>query len=158
MITITLTIDGHTRTLAVPHGATLLEVLRSSGYTEVKDGCSGGDCGACTVLLDGRVVNSCFVFAAQADGRTVTTVADLAVAGELHPLQRSFLDAGAVQCGYCTPGMLLSASDLLYRNPEPSEPEVRDALAGHLCRCTGFVKPVQAVLLAADLLQGGDDG
>jgi len=158
MITIRLTVDGRTRAVAAEPGATLLEVLRSEGHTAAKDGCATGDCGACSVLLDDHVVNACFVFAARADGRSVTTAAGLAVRGELHPLQRAFLDAGAVQCGFCTPGMLAAATDLLARDPDPSEREVRRALAGTLCRCTGFAKPVEAILRAAEMLRGGEDG
>ncbi|MGD9700961.1 MAG: (2Fe-2S)-binding protein [Acidimicrobiia bacterium] len=158
MIPIDVTIDGRACSLDVEPGATLLEALRAAGHTSVKDGCSSGDCGACAVLLNGLVVNSCFTFAAQVDGRSVETVASLARDGELHPLQRAFLDAGAVQCGYCTPGMLLAATDLIARNDRPSEAEVRGALAGTLCRCTGFVKPVEAILRAADEISRGDHG
>lgn len=157
MTTITLTVDGTATTLDIAPGATLLEVLRASGHASVKDGCSSGDCGACSVLLDGQVVNACFVFALHADGGRVTTAAALARGGELHPLQRAFLDEGAVQCGYCTPGMLAVATDLLARNPHPSDDDVRQALAGTLCRCTGFVKPVDAVLRAAAELRGEGD-
>ncbi len=158
MITVRVNVDGTVRALEVAPGATLLEVLRAAGYKGVKDGCSSGDCGACTVLLDGKVVNSCFVFAARADGATVETVEGLARHGELHPLQRAFLDAGAVQCGFCTPGMLMAAVALLDDNPSPTEHDVRTALAGSLCRCTGFVKPVEAIIRAAELLREADHG
>lgn len=157
MITLRLTIDGTPRTLQVAPGATLLEVLRGAGVKSVKDGCATGDCGACAVLVAGNVVNSCFVFAAQADGARVTTVESLAPSGELHPLQRAFLDSGAVQCGFCTPGMLMTALDLLERNPTPSEDEIRTALAGSFCRCTGYVGPVDAVRRAAESTHGGPD-
>jgi aerobic-type carbon monoxide dehydrogenase small subunit (CoxS/CutS family) len=149
VITIELTIDGARRVLEIPAGATLLEVLRAAGATSVKNGCATGDCGACAVILDGQVVNACFVFAAHADGSTVTTVAGLAANGELTALQRAFLDTGAVQCGFCTPGMLLVATDLLARNPSPTEAEIREALAGTFCRCTGYVKPVEAIARAS---------
>lgn len=149
MITIELTIDGDRRTLDVSPGATLLEVLREHGASSVKNGCATGDCGACAVLLDGRVVNACFVFAAHADGSTITTVAGLTADGELTALQRAFLDTGAVQCGFCTPGMLLVATDLLARNPSPTEAEIREALAGTFCRCTGYDKPVEAIARAS---------
>lgn len=158
MITIELTIDGVPRVLDVEPGATLLEVLRREGFNGVKDGCSTGDCGACAVLLNGKAVNACFVFAARANGATVTTVAGLARDGELLPLQRAFLDAGAVQCGFCTPGMLIAAAELLARNPCPTAREVRTALAGSLCRCTGYVKPVEAIVRAAEQMREGRHG
>lgn len=157
MISITLNIDGVDHPLSVPAGATLLEVLRAERVTVVKDGCSTGDCGSCAVLLDGRVVNACFVLAGHADGAKVATVAGLASAqGDLHPLQRAFLDAGAVQCGFCTPGMLMAAVDLMARIPHPSERDVRTALAGTMCRCTGFVKPIEAILQVT--ARENDDG
>jgi aerobic-type carbon monoxide dehydrogenase small subunit (CoxS/CutS family) len=157
VITIRVDVDGTARRFEVAAGATLLEVLRSGGFKGVKDGCSTGDCGACAVLIDGQVVNSCSVFAARADGTTVTTVEGLARDGELHPLQRAFLDTGGVQCGFCTPGMLMAAVDLLSRDPAPSEAHVKIALAGSYCRCTGYVKPIQAVLRAAELMHEADD-
>lgn len=158
MITIELTIDGVARSLDVAPGATLVEVLRAAGYKGVKDGCSSGDCGACVVRIDGRVVNSCFVFAARCAGATIVTVEALSHQGELHPLQRAFLDAGAVQCGFCTPGMLMAAVELLEDNPSPTEHDVRTALSGSLCRCTGYVKPVDAILRAAEFLREADHG
>lgn len=157
MIAIQVIVDGTRRRFEVAAGATLLEALRSGGFKGVKDGCSAGDCGACAVMLDGQVVNACSVFAARADGTVVTTVEGLARGGELHPLQRAFLDSGGVQCGFCTPGMLMAAVDLLSRNPAPTEADVKAALAGSYCRCTGYVKPVQAVLRAAELLRETDD-
>ena len=137
-------------------GDTLLELLRREGYKGVKKGCETGDCGACAVLLDGRAVNSCLVLAAKADGRTVTTVEGLEADGRLSVLQEAFLDAGAVQCGYCTPGMLIAATDLLNRNPHPSEEEIREAISGNLCRCTGYVKQVEAIELAVRRMEGKD--
>jgi carbon-monoxide dehydrogenase small subunit len=146
---IRLTVNGRERTYAAGPGDTLLELLRREGFVGVKKGCEAGDCGACTVLLDGRAVNACLVLAVKADGTSVVTIEGVADGGQLHPVQEAFLDAGAVQCGYCTPGMVLSAIDLLSRNPSPSEPEIRDAIAGNLCRCTGYVKQVEAIERAA---------
>jgi aerobic-type carbon monoxide dehydrogenase small subunit (CoxS/CutS family) len=130
--------------------STLLDLLRDElGLTGAKKGCGEGDCGACTVLLDGVPVSSCLVLAMQADGREVLTVEGLEEHGRLHPLQQAFIDLGGVQCGFCTPGMLLSAKSLLDVNPDPSEREIRMALAGNLCRCTGYQKIVEAVSAAA---------
>ena len=130
---------------------TLLEVLRDQlGLTGTKEGCGNGNCGACTVLLDGRPVNSCLVLAVEAEGHEVVTVEGLASGRELHPLQEAFLEHAALQCGICTPGFLVAAKALLDRNPSPTEEEVRLALAGNLCRCTGYDKIVRAVLAAAE--------
>ena len=132
---------------------TLLNALRDEvGLTGVKEGCGTGDCGACSVLLDGRVTCACLVFAPEADGATVVTVEGLADAGQLHPLQQCFLEGAALQCGVCTPGFLVAAKALLDRNPNPTETEVRYALAGNLCRCTGYDKIIRAVLDAAGQL------
>ena len=129
----------------------LLSVLRTEiGLTGPKEGCDDSECGACMVLIDGKPVNSCSYLALQADGHEVTTIEGLAEGDTLHPLQQAFLDQGGVQCGFCTPGMLISAKALLDRNPRPSEDEVRLALSGNLCRCTGYQKIAQAVLQAAD--------
>jgi aerobic-type carbon monoxide dehydrogenase small subunit (CoxS/CutS family) len=138
-------------------GETLLEVLRRTGTVSVKDGCSRGDCGSCAVLLDGQAVTACMLFAAQADGHGIMTTEGLEDGEGLHPLQRALLDAGGVQCGFCTPGVLMAALDLLDRDPDPSEHDVRVALAGNLCRCTGYVKIVDGVRDAAALLREGDD-
>jgi aerobic carbon-monoxide dehydrogenase small subunit len=148
-VRITVRIDGRKVDEEIAAGETLLELLRRRGAVAVKDGCSSGDCGSCAVLLDGRAVTSCLVFAAQAGGRAVTTAAGLADADGLHPLQQALLDAGGVQCGFCTPGVLVAAVDLLARNPDPTEHEVRVALEGNLCRCTGYVKIVEGVREAA---------
>ena len=153
---INLTVNGVRREFLIAPGDTLLEVLRREGYKGVKKGCEAGDCGACAVLLDGRAVNSCLVLAAKADGHTVTTVEGLAQDGKLSPLQEAFLDAGAVQCGYCTPGMLIAATDLLRHNPNPSEEEIKEAISGNLCRCTGYVKQVEAIKLAIQRMNGGN--
>jgi carbon-monoxide dehydrogenase small subunit len=130
---------------------TLLEVLRDRlNLTGAKEGCGNGNCGACNVILDGVLVNSCLVLAVEAEGRSITTVEGLALPGGLHPLQQSFLEHAALQCGVCTPGFLVAAKALLDRNPHPTEREVRYWLAGNLCRCTGYDKIVRAVLDAAD--------
>jgi carbon-monoxide dehydrogenase small subunit len=147
-------LNGRETTVEVEPWAMLVDVLRDELHlTGTKVGCSDGECGACTVLVDGRPVDSCLYPALKAQGRRVLTVEGLtASAGEqgLHPLQRAFIDQGAVQCGYCTPGFLLTAKALLDSNPHPSEGEIRQALAGNLCRCTGYVKIVQAVQRVAD--------
>jgi aerobic-type carbon monoxide dehydrogenase small subunit (CoxS/CutS family) len=155
-MTITLTINGRRRTIDIEPGDKLLDVLRREGYMGVKKGCGSGDCGACAVLLNGRAVNSCLVFAAKADGCDVVTAEGLADGETLHPVQEAFLDEGAVQCGYCTPGMIISTVDLLRRNRDPSEEEIREALSGNLCRCTGYVKQIRAVQRAADRMRGGE--
>jgi aerobic-type carbon monoxide dehydrogenase small subunit (CoxS/CutS family) len=144
-----LKVNGRAQRWTIAPGELLLDVLRRQGYFGVKRGCEKGECGACTVLVDGRAVNSCLMFAAQAEGADILTIEGLAEGGKLHPIQEAFLDHGAVQCGFCTPGMALSAKALLDRRPDPSEAEVREALAGNLCRCTGYLKPVEAVLDAA---------
>jgi aerobic-type carbon monoxide dehydrogenase small subunit (CoxS/CutS family) len=152
---ITLTINGATRSLESPLGETLLDLLRREGWKSVKLGCDTGDCGTCAVLLDGRAVNACMVLAAAAGGRSIVTVEGLETAGRLHPLQEASLDAGGVQCGFCTPGMIVAAIDLLERNLDPSDQEIREGLAGNLCRCTGYVKQVAAVRMASGK-QGAD--
>jgi len=146
------TIDRVETAAEADPGESLMDVLRRLGHTSVKNGCDRGDCGSCAVLVDGRAVNACLVFAAQVDGAVIGTVEGLAVDGELHPLQSAALDGSAVQCGFCTPGMLMVAADLLSRNPEPDEADVRNALSGSFCRCTGYVKPVEAILAAAAAL------
>ena len=124
----------------------LLELLREdAGWTGTKEGCGEGDCGSCTVLLDGQPVNACLVLASEADGKEVLTVEGLSREWELHPLQQAFVEEGAVQCGFCIPGMLLAAKALLDENPSPTEAEIRSAIAGNLCRCTGYVRIVQAI-------------
>jgi carbon-monoxide dehydrogenase small subunit len=143
------TIDGVARELSVAPGQSLLALLRDElGLVATKNACEQGECGSCSVWLDGEVVCSCLVPAVQADGAIVRTVASLGN-GVLHPVQEAFLAAGAVQCGYCTPGMLVAAADLLEREPDPTEEQIREALSGNLCRCTGYQKIVDAVRLAA---------
>jgi putative selenate reductase molybdopterin-binding subunit len=152
---ITLTLNGEERRFAIEVGETLLEVLRRNGCVGVKHGCEDGSCGVCAVLLDGQVVHACVLLAAQADGRRVTTIEGLGAYEDLDPLQAAFVEADAVQCGYCTPAMILSAVALLDENPQPTEAEVREALSGVLCRCTGYVKPVEAVMRVVSARTGG---
>ena len=148
--TTNLKVNGDTYAVEIEPGRSLLSVLRTEiGLTGSKEGCDDSECGACMVLLDGKPVNSCSYLALQAEGSEVTTVEGLADGGELHPLQRAFLDEGGVQCGFCTPGMLISATALLERNPKPTEEEVRIALSGNLCRCTGYQGIANAVLKLA---------
>ncbi|HEX7118258.1 MAG TPA: (2Fe-2S)-binding protein [Longimicrobiales bacterium] len=149
-----LSVNGDRYQAGVPAHATLLETLRYAlGLTGSKQGCDKGDCGACTVLLDGEPILSCITPVWEAEGREVTTVEGLARAGELHPLQAAFGDCGAAQCGFCTPGVLISAYGLLRRNPAPSRQEIREALSGNLCRCTGYTKIYEAVERAAERLR-----
>lgn len=149
-------INGSELELDVDPGSTLLEVLRANGFTSVKDGCANGDCGTCAVLLDGRAVASCLLFSAQAEAREITTIEGLAGAEEAyHPLQQAMLDAGGVQCGYCIPGMILTAADLLSVDPSPNRAEIARYLVGNLCRCTGYVKQIDAIEMAAALLTEG---
>ncbi len=148
--------DEETTVLCEPR-QTLLETLRDTlGLTGTKEGCSNGNCGACNVLLDGVLVNSCLVLAPEVEGRTVTTIEGVALADGLHPLQQKFLEHAALQCGICTPGFIVSSLALLEENPDPSEQEVRFWLAGNLCRCTGYDKIVRAVLDNADTPQAAD--
>ena len=148
---ITLHVNGDSHTQLVKGNAILTNVLRDQlNLTGTKKGCELGDCGSCTVLLDGKPVDSCLVLAIEADGRQITTIEGVSQNGALDAIQESMINHAAVQCGYCTPGMVLSAKALLTRNPHPTEPEVREAIAGNLCRCTGYVHIVEAVLAAAD--------
>jgi len=153
---LTLTVNGETRELVVGVHKTLLEVLREDlGLTGTKHGCELGECGTCTVLVDGEPVLSCLVLPIETQGRAIKTVEGMADGGHLHPLQQAFAELGAAQCGYCTPGILLTAEALLEDNPTPSRDEVRVALAGNLCRCTGYTKILDAVELAALRMKGG---
>jgi len=140
-----LMLNGSRRALEVEPGEMLAFALRREGLFGVKIGCGEGDCGACTVLLDGEPVNSCLVLAARADGHAVTTIEGLGTVHEPHPIQRAFAEEGAVQCGYCIPGSILSTSALLASNPHPSDQEILGALDGNLCRCTGYVKKLVAI-------------
>lgn len=147
---VSTTINGDPIEFACPNDETLLDALRNRvGLTGVKEGCGTGDCGACSVTLDGALVCSCLVLGVEASGRDVGTVEGLTTNGELHPLQQSFIDNAALQCGICTPGFLVAAKALLDRNPDPDETEIRFALAGNLCRCTGYDKIVRAVQATA---------
>lgn len=146
---ITLQLNGRPRALEVGTADRLFCVLRGEGCFGLKRGCDTGECGSCTVLVDGRPAASCLMLAAQADGAAITTIEGIGERGRLHPLQDAFVESGAIQCGFCTPAMVLVSLALLRRNPDPSEEEVRETLSGVLCRCTGYVKPVSAVMLAA---------
>lgn len=152
---IRLKVNGEWRAADAGPGASLLHVLREQlGLLGAKNGCEQGECGSCSVWLDGELVCSCLVLAAQAHEREVRTVESLAGPDRLHPVQEAFLEAGAVQCGFCTPGLVVATADLLAHNPAPSEAEVREALSGNLCRCTGYVKILDAVRLAAERHRG----
>lgn len=152
---ITTTVNGDAHEYLCEPGRTLVDVLRNElGLTGTKEGCSTGDCGACSVRLDGELVCSCLVLAAETDGREVETIEGMAGDGGLHPLQRSFLELNGLQCGICTPGILVAAKALLERNPDPSETEIRYWLAGNLCRCTGYDKIVRSVMAAAQEMRG----
>ena len=147
----TLNVNGKTRRVTAPAGAFLVDVLREQlALTGAKNGCGMGECGACTVLLDGAAVFSCLTLAVEAQGHEITTIEGLGRDGEPDPLQRAFVETGGVQCGFCTPGMILSARALLDDHPSPTADQVRRALSGNLCRCTGYDKIVQAVLAAAE--------
>jgi carbon-monoxide dehydrogenase small subunit len=146
---ITFNINGESRTVEVFPMARLLDVLREQLHlTGTKEGCGEGECGACTVVLDGRIVNSCLVPVAQVSGSQITTIEGVANQDQLHAVQQAFIDHGGAQCGICTPGMVLAAVDLLNRNPQPSEAEIRNGLAGNLCRCTGYMKIFESVVRA----------
>jgi carbon-monoxide dehydrogenase small subunit len=149
---ITLTVNGRTHEIALDPNTTLLAALRDLGYTDVKNGCEQGECGACAVLLNGRPVNSCMVLAWQADGAEIVTNSGLGTVDKPHPIQEAFADAGAVQCGFCTSGMIISTKALLDRNPDPTNAEIREALSGNLCRCTGYGQIIAAVRLSAERL------
>ncbi|MEM7354651.1 MAG: (2Fe-2S)-binding protein [Acidobacteriota bacterium] len=156
--TLTLEVNGEPHTVVFPTHHTLLEVLREAcGLTGTKHGCELGECGACTVLVDGEAVFSCLVLAADAAGRSIETVEGLGDDNRLHPLQQAFADLGAAQCGYCTPGILMAAKALLDQRPKPSEEDIREALSGNLCRCTGYQKIIEAVAWAAEARRPPDD-
>ena len=151
-----VTVNGRKVNVPVSPSETLSEFLRTRlGLVGTKEGCDTGDCGACTVILNGKAVNSCLVLAVETEGGQVTTIEGLSSDGELHPLQQTFIDSGTVQCGFCTPGMIMGAKALLDENPNPSQEEIRLGLAGNLCRCTGYVSVIQAVTAAAKQLRGG---
>jgi carbon-monoxide dehydrogenase small subunit len=156
---ICLIINGDSYDLFVPTHRTLLDVLREDlGLMGTKKGCGEGECGACTVLLDGQPVNSCLILAVQAAGKMITTIEGLARENQLHPLQDAFVQHGAIQCGFCSPGFILTAKALLDTNPAPTEQEVWEAVAGNLCRCTGYQNIIEAILAAAKEIGGTKNG
>lgn len=159
MTEVTIRINGESRTASVPPETTLLALLRERfNLTGAKLGCDAGDCGACTVIVDGQAVNACLMLAGQADGREVLTIEGLATRDRLHPLQQAFEDGGALQCGFCGPGVILSAKALLDGNPDPTRNEIREAIAGNLCRCTGYTKMIEAIQQAARVLRAEAGG
>ena len=158
-ILLTLQVNGEEHQFAVPVHKTLLEVLREDmGLTGTKHGCELGECGACTVLADGQPILSCLALPVELHGRQILTVEGMAQAGRLHPLQQAFAELGASQCGYCTPGVLLTSLALLSSNPKPTRGEIRQSLSGNICRCTGYIKILEAVELAALRMAGSSSG
>lgn len=154
---INLKINGESYQLNVKPNLLLLDLLRNDiGLTGTKRGCDTGECGACTVLIEGKPVNSCLVLAVEADGKNILTIEGLTKNGKPHPLQEAFIEEGAVQCGFCTPGMILSAKALLDTNPNPKEEEIKKAIAGNLCRCTGYIKIIKAIISAAKKMKRED--
>ncbi len=147
---VSLHVNGESYDLLIPPWRTLMEVLRENlGLTGTKRSCQEGQCGACTVLIDGKPINSCLYLAVEAQGKEILTIEGVGRGVELHPVQRAFAEKGAIQCGFCTPGMIMATISLLEESPHPSEDEVRNAMVGHLCRCTGYVQIIEAVLSAA---------
>jgi len=155
---ITLRVNGSNRRTSIPSHLTLLQALRDLGYHDVKNGCEKGDCGACAVLLDGKAVNSCMVLAWEANGREVVTNSGLGTLESPHPLQEAFADTGAVQCGFCTGGLIIAAKSLLDQKANPTEPEIREALSGNLCRCGGYGQIVKAVQIGAEKMRSVPSG
>ena len=154
MVRVKLTVNTKTRNVEVEPWHTLLHVLRENlGLTGAKKGCDSGQCGACTVLLNGTPILACTTLAVRCEGQEIMTIEGLARGDELHPLQQAFIDHFGVQCGFCTPGMILNAKALLDKNPNPTEEEVRATITGNMCRCTGYVKPVEAILAAAERMR-----
>jgi carbon-monoxide dehydrogenase small subunit len=154
LIDVTIVVNGETRRASVPPETTLLMLLRENfALTGAKLGCDVGDCGACTVIVDGKPVNACLMLVGQVDGSHVVTIEGLATPGQLHPIQNAFEESSALQCGFCGPGIILSTKALLDESPEPTAQDIRDALAGNLCRCTGYTKIIEAVQDAARLLR-----
>jgi aerobic carbon-monoxide dehydrogenase small subunit len=152
---ISLFVNDEAYSLDVETDWTLLKVIREDlGLTGTKEGCGEGQCGSCTVLVDGKPVNSCLVLAVDVNGKSVMTIEGLAKDGKLHPIQAAFIEKGAIQCGFCTPGMILTAKGLLDKHPSPSEEEIRLGIAGNLCRCTGYAKIIEAIRTAAPLMRG----
>jgi carbon-monoxide dehydrogenase small subunit len=152
---INITVNNQSYRLSVPPRRTLLEIIREDlGLTGTKEGCGLGECGACIVLMDGQAINSCLVLAAEADGKEITTIEGLADGDKLHPIQQAFVDHGGLQCGFCTPGMIMSAKALLDENPTPTEEEIKQAISGNLCRCTGYTKIIESIKAAAENMGG----
>ena len=150
-----LTVNGTLYELSVKPWETLIDVLRDHlGLTGTKEGCGLGECGACTVIMDGKAVNSCMVLAAEVEGKQITTIEGLANGDKLHPIQVAFIEHGGLQCGFCTPGMIMSAKVLLDENPNPTEEEIRRGIAGNLCRCTGYSKIIESIASAAPNMRG----
>ena len=155
MIDIHLKVNGEDYDLTIRPWATLLEVIREDlGLTGAKEGCGEGECGACTVIMDGRAVNSCIMLAAEADGKEIITIEGLANGEQMHPIQEAFVEIGGLQCGFCTPGMILSTKVLLDANQDPTDGEIRKGLEGNFCRCTGYTKIIESVKVAAQKLRG----
>jgi carbon-monoxide dehydrogenase small subunit len=153
MINIRFTVNSKVYERTVRPSQTLLDVIREDlGLTGTKEGCGLGECGACTVIMNGKTVNSCLVLAAEADGKEITTIEGLADGDNLHPVQQAFLDEGGLQCGFCTPGMIMSAKALLDENPDPTDDEIRHGIAGNLCRCTGYTKIFQSIKTASKMI------
>jgi len=157
-LTVELTINGEKRKVETTSSTRLLDLIRDDlCLTGTKEGCGKGECGACTVIMNGELVASCLVLAPQADGVTITTIEGIGNEKKLHPIQRAFIETGAVQCGFCTPGMILAAKKLLEENPHPTEEEIKRGISGNLCRCTGYQKIIDAIKLAANRLSTRDE-
>lgn len=153
---ISFTVNGEKYKILVSPQQTLLEILREElGFTGTKKGCDDGKCGACTVLLNGKAVRACLTLAVNVKGKEITTIEGLAQNGELHPIQRNFIEHGAIQCGFCSPGMIMAAKSFLEENPKPAGEEIKEALSGNICRCTGYVKIVEAIKAAAEEMNKG---
>lgn len=152
---ITLNVNGNEYTLPVKPSATLLDIIREDlGLIGTKEGCGEGECGACTVIMDGKAVNACLILAVEANDKVITTIEGLADGEVLHPIQQAFVDIGGLQCGFCTPGMILSTKALLDKNQNPTDDEIRKGLEGNFCRCTGYTKIIESVRAAADRMRG----
>jgi carbon-monoxide dehydrogenase small subunit len=153
---ININVNGNDCVLQVKPSATLLDVVREDlGLIGTKEGCGEGECGACTIIMDGKAVNACLILAVEANGKTITTIEGLADGEVLHPIQQAFVDIGGLQCGFCTPGMILSTKILLDKNNNPTDEEIRKGLEGNFCRCTGYTKIIESVRVAADMMKEG---
>jgi aerobic carbon-monoxide dehydrogenase small subunit len=152
-----ITVNGRDYDLQIKPWSTLLDILRDDlGLTGTKEGCNAGECGACTIIMEGKAVNACLVLAAEADGKEITTIEGLADGDKLHPIQEAFLETGGMQCGFCTPGMILATKALLDANNNPTDEEIRKGLEGNFCRCTGYTKIIESVKVAAQLVRQGE--